>query len=251
MLLFSVGVQNRVADLHPFRPADVIYNCCLVYVCRWHRRDHMGYLHPHTTLTLLEGYEHDAAEATAVAQLSSRPSSSSSWSSDQDSMPVSSHSRPGASTSSSTTSSSSSQSSTVNKGKDRKNAALLLHSWATGGSWLPAQTAAALNDDSSSRTSSSSSSSRKSPSSKSKTGSSKSTKQEKQSEAASDQPTAATAAASGSDWAATAAKAAQLRSVIEWGLEAYGMEEQQGSEVSVLIWPGEDWLVNAAYISNV
>ncbi|WIA39982.1 hypothetical protein OEZ86_013411 [Tetradesmus obliquus] len=33
---------------------------------RWHRRDHMGYLHPHTTLTLLEGYERDAAEAAAA-----------------------------------------------------------------------------------------------------------------------------------------------------------------------------------------
>lgn len=45
--------------------------------------------------------------------------------------------------------------------------------------------------------------------------------------------------AAGPDWAATAAKAAQLRSVIEWGLEAYGVEDsQQGGEVSVVIWPG-------------
>jgi hypothetical protein len=46
------------------------------------------------------------------------------------------------------------------------------------------------------------------------------------------------------DWAATAAKAAQLRSVIEWGREAYGVPgaatgvQPPGGDVSVVIWPG-------------
>jgi hypothetical protein len=54
------------------------------------------------------------------------------------------------------------------------------------------------------------------------------------------------AAAAGSDWAATAAKAAQLRSVIEWGLEAYGVNaagSEPSNEVSVVIWPGEGVLL--------
>lgn len=57
----------------------------------------------------------------------------------------------------------------------------------------------------------------------------------------SEQPAYAGVAAAGSDWAATAAKAAQLRSVIEWGLEAYGVNaagSEPSSEVSVVIWPG-------------
>lgn len=56
---------------------------------------------------------------------------------------------------------------------------------------------------------------------------------------------AGTAAAVGSDWAATAAKAAQLRNVIEWGHEAYGVNaagSEPSSEVSVVIWPGEGLL---------
>ncbi len=40
-------------------------------------------------------------------------------------------------------------------------------------------------------------------------------------------------------WQWTAAKAAQLRSVIEWGQAAYGDgQELQSEEISVLIWPG-------------
>jgi hypothetical protein len=117
---------------------------------------------------------------------------------------------------------------------------MLLHSWATGGSWLKSQAA---------KSSSSSIAGNVQPL----------TQQQQQqqqtgevgvtaSEAAATAAAAAAAAvgsgglqAAGSDWAATAAKAAQLRSVIEWGVEAYGVEEgnQQDGDVSVVIWPGK------------
>jgi hypothetical protein len=107
---------------------------------------------------------------------------------------------------------------------------MLLHSWATGGSWLKSQAA-------------------KSSSSSSASGSAQATPQQQQQQGEGLlSPEAAAAAvgsgglqAAGSDWAATAAKAAQLRSVIEWGVEAYGVEEggQQDGDVSVVIWPGE------------
>jgi hypothetical protein len=58
-------------------------------------------------------------------------------------------------------------------------------------------------------------------------------------------------AAAGSDWAATAAKAAQLRSVIEWGLEAYGVNaagSEPSNEVSVVVWPGADHPVAVLHV---
>lgn len=214
---------------------------------RWHRRDHMGYLHPHTTLTLLEGYEHDAGEAAATTLQASISRA----------LPdpaVAAVSAAGASSSSSSSGSGSvgaggaTAAVAAVKVRERKNPRLLLHSWATGGSWLPAQTAAALSDDSNSSSSSSGGET-------SLLGTQDNSSKQQQQQAAGsgeNQSTAAAAAAAiddvgsasaaaataGSDWAATAAKAAQLRSVVEWGLEAYGLEEQQGSEVSVLVWPG-------------
>jgi hypothetical protein len=110
---------------------------------------------------------------------------------------------------------------------------MLLHSWATGGSWLKSQAANSSSGSSSS-------------------GNAQATSQQQQQQQQQQGlllPEAAAAAAvgtgglqaAGSDWAATAAKAAQLRSVIEWGVEAYGVEEgsQQDGDVSVVIWPGE------------
>jgi hypothetical protein len=231
----------------------------------------MGYLHPHTTLTLLEGYEQDAVAAAATAAAIATPAALT---------PAGVYSLQGASSSATSSSISSSSATMVMQAQgllDRSesgsltrkapaagsrsapDAAMLRHSWATGGagsSWRQQQqsTAAAaataeppaapppsissieeqqegpaavaigsldsMSMDGDGRSSSSSSG-----------------------DGSSDggQPVFAGTAATASDWAATAAKAAQLRSVIEWGLEAYGVNaagSEPSSEVSVVIWPG-------------
>ncbi|KAF8062916.1 relA [Scenedesmus sp. PABB004] len=129
---------------------------------RWHRRDHMGYLHPHTTLTLLEGYERDAAEAAARGSGAEAAAPA----------PAPAPAAPLAAARE------------ARAGGGEPPAGL------AGGPGAAAGAAAGLG--------------------------------------------------AGSDWAATAAKAAQLRSVIEWGMEAYGVPTaaEQGGDVSVVIWPG-------------
>lgn len=131
---------------------------------------------------------------------------------------------------------------------------MLLHSWATGGSQNSQSVAKVVSNISSSSgrdtaAGSGSASGKATSSSGNSVGNTQ--QQPPQQQAGSvGAPTGTAAAAdpaavitgvqaAGPDWAATAAKAAQLRSVIEWGLEAYGVEDsQQGGEVSVVIWPG-------------
>eukprot|EP00879_Flechtneria_rotunda_P005523 GHRR01005816.1.p1 GENE.GHRR01005816.1~~GHRR01005816.1.p1 ORF type:complete len:1309 (+),score=612.22 GHRR01005816.1:725-4651(+) len=182
---------------------------------RWHRRDHMGYLHPHTTVTLLEGFEQQAA-ALATAPVP---------------VPV--------------------VGATALSSQAQDAATLLRRSWATGGSAGQQHSIVPLlNSNNSSRShatasssSSSSSSSLQLRTSKEATDSSPSQKRDSETRSkkqATGSNSDAAGTVAGSDWAVTAAKAAQLRSIIEWGLEAYGVSkgQQQSSEVSVVIWPG-------------
>jgi hypothetical protein len=144
---------------------------------RWHRRDHLGYTHPDTTLTLLEGYEADAAAATcsaapAGAQVAAVTAGDSGGT-----------------------------------GRARGGGAAVAAPALT-----PVLAAGPVSD------------------------------------ASGGAMAAAAAAAAAAEeqgrwqeqWRATAAKAARLRSVIEWGQDlAEGFEAPaQNDEVSVLIWPG-------------
>ncbi|KAF6260029.1 hypothetical protein COO60DRAFT_940116 [Scenedesmus sp. NREL 46B-D3] len=200
---------------------------------RWHRRDHMGYLHPHTTLTLLEGYERDATVAAAaeVSVAAAGPASSASRpagaSGTGDASADNASAVAGPDSSSSSSSSSVCQVTGWRKARASPDPTMLLHSWATGGSWLKSQAA-------------------KSSGSSGGSAASAAAQQQQQGGGLTSSAGVAAAAgpggvqAAGSNWAATAAKAAQLRSVIEWGVEAYGVEEgsQQDGDVSVVIWPG-------------
>lgn len=121
---------------------------------RYHRRDHLGYLHPDTTLTLLQGYEQDALAAADVV------------------------------------SSSSSSSTAVSRGRSGSADADVVVPPITESPIVQAERLRLQRQ-----------------------------------------------------WQMTAAKAAQLRSVIEWGRAAYGGGEedpdlQTTRNISVLIWPG-------------
>jgi hypothetical protein len=201
----------------------------------------MGYLHPHTTLTLLEGYERDATEAaaaasTAAARTAAGVFGASGTSSTGDAGASSADGLAGLDAGSSS-SSTVCQVTGWPKARTSPDPTMLLHSWATGGSWLKSQAA-------------------KSSSSAGDSAPATSQQQQQQGEGLLSPEAAAAAAvgsgglqAAGSDWAATAAKAAQLRSVIEWGVEAYGVEEgsQQDGDVSVVIWPGKHHLQNRLF----
>jgi len=236
----------------------------------------MGYLHPHTTLTLLEGFEQDAADAAAPAAITATAATGA----------VVTVSSSAALSSGSTVRSSSrgvspTQNMTQFGGSSRKSevlgvtsvtpvtrvapdAAMLRHSWATGGTgstWrqqqqqqqqMAAAAAAVASGDAQPGTTGSSSdtSTGKSYNPQQQDSQQQHVGQEQltttttsSSSSSSDKapPVYAGTAAAGSDWAATAAKAAQLRSVIEWGLEAYGVNaagSEPSNEVSVVIWPG-------------
>ena len=233
----------------------------------------MGYLHPHTTLTLLEGYEQDAVAAAATAAATATPAALT---------PAGVYSLQGASSSTTTSSSISSSSATMVMqaqgllarsesgsltrkapaagSRSAPDAAALRHSWATGGagsSWRQQQqstaAAAATAEPPAAPPPGISSIEEQqevpaavangSLDSMSMDGDGRSSSSSSSGDGSSDggQPVFAGTAATGSDWAATAAKAAQLRSVIEWGLEAYGVNaagSEPSSEVSVVIWPG-------------
>jgi hypothetical protein len=150
---------------------------------RWHRRDHLGYTHPDTTLTLLEGYEAEAAAAAGGASAAGAAAAAL---------------EPAAS---------------APEGAASAGAAPAPAAPRRAAPIAAAAAAAGLVSDS----------------------------------AGGAMAAAAAAAAAAEEqarwqeqWRATAAKAARLRSVIEWGQDlAEGFEAPaRNEEVSVLIWPG-------------
>jgi hypothetical protein len=182
---------------------------------RYHRVDHMGVVHPDTTLTPLEGYERDLVATLAAAAAADAAGDSPAVSADG-------------------------QVAVASGGVHSASA------MGTGAQTASAAAAPAADHNSSSRavatistilTSSGSSSGSSSSSSPSPVASPMDTAMD---EAERRQQFAR-------QWQATAAKAAQLRSIIEWGQATYkaeglapaeAPEVTQSGDVSVLIWPG-------------
>ena len=221
---------------------------------RYHRRDHMGYVHPNTTLTLLEGYEGEArswaaADATAAAAVAVAGAS------------------PGGNfvTANGATAAAAAMV-TIAGGRGSQEGVGKLHAdGATASRHQQQQQQAAAaatkrhsNSNSSSRSGGGSGGKNTLQSARSSKGVAAGKLKQQQ------QPSSSSAAAVVTDpsrrqqlmqqWQETAAKAAQLRSIIEWGAAAYGqqgeiggvaggttapiVEALQTGDVSVLIWPG-------------
>lgn len=151
---------------------------------RWHRRDHLGYTHPDTTLALLEGYEADAAAAAATSVAQAAPHAAEARGSGT---PAAAGGAPAAAAGGAAAAPASAPAAAP--------AVKVMVPESQGGAMAAVAAAAAAAEE-----------------------------QERWQE----------------QWRATATKAAQLRSVIEWGLDlAEGFEApSQSDEVSVLIWPG-------------